>query len=57
MRIRAKQKFVAKATALGARVPRAELFVLWDFSKNCIKLREEKILESKKRSVPNEWKY
>ena len=28
MRTRAKQKFVAKATALGARVPRAELFVL-----------------------------
>ena len=27
MRTRAKQKFVAKATALGARVPRAELFV------------------------------
>ena len=30
---------------------------LWTFSKNCIKSREEKILESKKRSVPNEWKY
>ena len=29
MRTRAKQKFVAKATALGARVPRAELFVLF----------------------------
>ena len=28
MRTRAKKKFVAKATALGARVPRAELFVL-----------------------------
>ena len=28
MRTRAKQKFVAKATALGARVPQAELFVL-----------------------------
>ena len=28
MRTRAKQKFVAKATALGARVPFAELFVL-----------------------------
>ena len=27
MRTRAKQKFVAKATALGGRVPRAELFV------------------------------
>ena len=27
MRTRAKQKFVAKATALGARVPRVELFV------------------------------
>ena len=30
MRTRAKQKLVAKATALGARVPRAELFVLDD---------------------------
>ena len=28
MRTRAKQKFVAKATALGARVPQAELFIL-----------------------------
>ena len=28
MRTRAKWKFVAKATALGARVPQAELFVL-----------------------------
>ena len=28
MRARAKQKYVAKATALGARVPQAELFVL-----------------------------
>ena len=28
MRTRAAQKFVAKATALGARVPHAELFVL-----------------------------
>ena len=28
MRARAKWKFVAKATTLGARVPRAELFVL-----------------------------
>ena len=28
MRTRAKQKFVAKATALDARVPFAELFVL-----------------------------
>lgn len=28
MRTRAKQKLVAKATALGARVPRAELFVI-----------------------------
>lgn len=27
MRARAKQKSVARATALGARVPRAELFV------------------------------
>ena len=27
MRTRAKQKFVAKATALGARVPQTELFV------------------------------
>ena len=26
MRTRAKQKFVAKATVLGARVPQAELF-------------------------------
>ena len=58
MRTRAKQKFVTKATALGARVPRAELFVLWNFFKKlAIKLREEKILESKKRSAPNEWKY
>ena len=29
MRTRAKQKFVAKATALGARVPQAELFVIY----------------------------
>ena len=29
MRTRAKWIFVAKATALGARVPQAELFVLW----------------------------
>ena len=57
MRTRAKQKLVAKATALGARVPQAELFVLWDFFKKLHKSREEKILESKKRSVPNEWKY
>ena len=28
MRTRAKWKFVAKATALGARVPQVELFVL-----------------------------
>ena len=28
MRTRAKQKLVAKATALGARVPLAELFVI-----------------------------
>ena len=28
MRTRAKWKFVAKATALGARVPQAELFIL-----------------------------
>ena len=28
MRTRAERKFVAKATALGARVPQAELFVL-----------------------------
>ena len=28
MRTRAKQKFFAKATALGARVPQAELFIL-----------------------------
>ena len=28
MRTSAKQKFVAKATALGARVPLAELFVI-----------------------------
>ena len=28
MRTRAKWKFVARATALGARVPQAELFVL-----------------------------
>ena len=28
MRTRAERKFVAKATALGARVPLAELFVL-----------------------------
>ena len=27
MRTRAKQKLVAKATALGARVPQAELFI------------------------------
>lgn len=27
MRARAKQKYVAKATALGARVPQAELLV------------------------------
>ena len=32
MRARARQKFVAKATALGARVPRAELLV---FQKIC----------------------
>ncbi len=29
MRTRAKWIFVAKATALGARVPQAELFVLY----------------------------
>ena len=28
MRTREKQNFVAKATALGARVPQAELFIL-----------------------------
>ena len=28
MRARAEQKYVAKATALGARVPLAELFVI-----------------------------
>ena len=38
MRTRAKQKFVTKATALGARVPRAELFVLWDFFKKLHKI-------------------
>ena len=30
MRTRAERKFVAKATALGARIPLAELFVLRD---------------------------
>ena len=30
---------------------------LWTFSKKCIKSWEAKILESKKRSAPNEWKY
>ena len=29
MRARAKQKYVAKATALGARVPQAELFIIF----------------------------
>ena len=29
MRARANEKYVAKATALGARVPQAELFVLY----------------------------
>ena len=29
MRTRTKQKFVAKATALGARVPQTELFVIY----------------------------
>ena len=35
MRTRAKQKYVAKATALGARVPQAELFV---FPTACLKV-------------------
>ena len=33
MRTRAERKFVAKATALGARVPLAELFVLPRFGR------------------------
>ena len=37
MRTRAKRKFVAKATALGARVPQAELFVLLIFGKKYMK--------------------
>ena len=36
MRTRAKQKFAAKATAPGARVPQAELFVIiWNI-RNCL---------------------
>lgn len=31
MRTRAKQKFAAKATAPGARVPQAELFIILYF--------------------------
>ena len=38
MRTRAKQKFDTKATALGARVPRAELSVLWNFFKKLHKI-------------------
>ena len=34
MRTRAERKFVAKATALGARVPQAELFVLGQKTKH-----------------------
>ena len=57
MRTRAKQKFVAKATALGARVPRAEPFVLWNFFKKLHKIMGREDTRKQKRSAPNEWKY
>ena len=50
MRTRAKQKFVAKATALGARVPRAELFILvWNFFKKLHKITEREDTRKQKK--------
>ena len=49
MRTRAKWKFVAKATALGARVPRAELFILWNFFKKLHKITEREDTRKQKK--------
>ena len=51
MRTRAKQKFVTKATALGARVPRAELFVLWNFFKKLHKITGREDTRKQKKGV------
>ena len=48
---RAKQKFVTKATALGARVPRAELFVLWNFFKKRHKIKGREDNRKQKKGV------